>query len=471
MVGLIPDQNSFGSVNLNTRIIILFNLNDQTYDRYTIPIEIDTATSDLNVTAELFNSSSTNSSQGGSDISDISESTLNEYLEVLQACGDPANYTVDELPSYLADVENLIEILTGSLQGFLEGAGTIQADRGVAFTSDLILALNLLLNDTDDGLQALISAGVELDYDAIYHASSGFEILLIVLQNVAANMDLSIAFGSALSSPEVLVQFIVQFDLEAGVDLLFNVIYNILLLVQGEGSISDLIQAIFKLYNTGDISSAVSELERILQEIMQVIDTQTETYNNSASLQSLIGFISGLENNSFSLGNTDVSQVIDLFKDGSNPIEIIIQIVSQLASAAAAIPQAFQDILALIANSSDPQLISSLVPSFNFSGVPIVGNIFNTVLQGLNVNSLLDGSSDPLSAIGKIPIIGDIIRDIEVSLSVNGNNMSQFLQPQQILNAIQNVFNNSTGSSSETNNIIESIIKGIQNLFSVPGKI
>ncbi|KAJ8927097.1 hypothetical protein NQ314_020369 [Rhamnusium bicolor] len=370
--------------------------------------------------------------KSGFDVYFQNLSSLQDLLNIGQQCQQKYNFSnispsvLNEMSSDLGSLGGLNSLdglkqtslftseLKGSLAFLYKGKGTFKIFKSLQWFVGLNFAFAKLFDNTRESLQS-----EKLDLGPVFGASSVIEALLNFLSQIAKYEDLSKLLRRDLSSPEKWLNVIADASKASndGVDGLITVLSNIIDVFRGKGSVSTVINSLIN-YNPHSDGNSFN-LSQIINQALDIIQRQNELFNNFSAFEVIFNILKDLNNNNFIWNSVNIRDVIKLleFENPREVIQTIVKIISQ----------------------GIPHIIDYL------KNIPVYGNIVQTVLREANFSQIFTNDFNPTSFLSKLPVIGNVLRQIFTSL-VNSNPISQGFNNILGSNLTHGVFGNIGGS-------------------------
>lgn len=391
------------------------------------------------------------------DINNIPSDILSELNSIRLQLGVSPDYSiVDKIRSITINIALLHEPLGSSFKKNLN----IVINGGLIWFTNVIIGISGVVNGLDGGL----NSNTSLDYGRLLNEPNGIAILTELLLEISQHQDIGSLGLKAISDVSGLLRILVALTggRTEGVDGLINIAYQIDLLVNGHGSLDNLITSLIQAIQPTRIAQEVQEFQQTLQELLKLV-TQLSQKGNSDGLQRLRQIIQQIAGGSWSSNGINISAIIKQLTQGNGGLEIIIRVLQSLGPNIVGSDHGINGLIQVIIKSLNgtygQQILNNLIPGINLGSLN-PANILQSIEKAGNLSSLFSRGIDGIS---KIPVIGQIVNQIQSSF--NGSlNLGNILNITGIENAFKNPLN-------IINQFGQGIENGIGSILNITRKI
>ncbi|MDN4163609.1 hypothetical protein, partial [Nocardioides abyssi] len=185
-------------------------------------------------------------------------------------------------------------------------------------------------------LTALIEAGVVFDLIVILGASNGLEVLIDIILQIGAVIDIGAALGGILNNAESLFRLIAQLggNVSYGISGVFLIVADIVALINGNATVEVVINAIIQYVAYSSIL-VTADFTVALNETLKGFLSVVKRINASSSLSGLVSIVEKLIEGKLVIGGVNISVIINklivgVVSGGSSLLEVVVYVVLQL---------------------------------------------------------------------------------------------------------------------------------------------
>ncbi|MDE8499379.1 hypothetical protein, partial [Staphylococcus aureus] len=335
-----------------------------------------------------------------------------------------------------------IEVFKTSLKGglVLFGNGAISLYGNLSgFLQTLISFSNIVV--LVGGVQVLISAGINFNFNVLFSASFGSQFLVNVIQQISVNINISEKFSGTLNKAEYFFALLAQSGGSGSGNItgIYKIASSIIGLIDksANASITKVIDYLvqYSISSNTDVAGFYSSLDGFVS----VFEANA---NLKASFSGLISIVEALKSKSFVYKGVNISAIIELLiesasKDSSYSLVLVVSVLLQLKAIISESESCSYLLFVLIVYSNTAAGLS-ILKKLNIaikvsSGVK--NNLLISLFSGFNIVAFLFGNF--YSAISG-SAIGGIAVAVSKAVKVSSSGKLEF---SKLLNASTNVVN------------------------------